>query len=242
MGPVPPRCGGSETQHFGRRVRVRAVGDSAHDLPEKPIPRAACPRGTLCRHPSDYCHTGPRPHLLPRSRPAVQAEGLRPRPLWWYRQLPHRPTHEHHWEQRCRRLGKQASPEIDRRRLFQQTRPVSGDCSPQILLRPFPALIHRPLGKATKPCTTGLYPSSKWSGWESNPRPHHCERCALPTELPPRTSPRRGRGPGQGTGLYAGALGVSRHAVDWTAVGWGVSGPVGASWVETGPGIAALRT
>lgn len=28
-----------------------------------------------------------------------------------------------------------------------------------------------------------------WRGWESNPRPHHCERCALPTELPPHTTP-----------------------------------------------------
>src|SRR6185295_16247597 len=27
----------------------------------------------------------------------------------------------------------------------------------------------------------------KWSGGESNSRPHHCERCALPTELPPHT-------------------------------------------------------
>ena len=26
----------------------------------------------------------------------------------------------------------------------------------------------------------------KWSGGESNSRPHHCERCALPTELPPQ--------------------------------------------------------
>ena len=25
-----------------------------------------------------------------------------------------------------------------------------------------------------------------WSRWESNPRPQHCERCALPTELRPR--------------------------------------------------------
>lgn len=41
----------------------------------------------------------------------------------------------------------------------------------------------------------------KWSGWESNPRPHHCERCALPTELPPRPSPRRGRGAGAEGGI-----------------------------------------
>ncbi len=27
----------------------------------------------------------------------------------------------------------------------------------------------------------------KWSGGESNPRPQHCERCALPTELPPQS-------------------------------------------------------
>ncbi len=25
-----------------------------------------------------------------------------------------------------------------------------------------------------------------WTGWESNPRPSHCERDALPTELPAR--------------------------------------------------------
>ena len=28
-----------------------------------------------------------------------------------------------------------------------------------------------------------------WSWGDSNPRPHHCERCALPTELQPRFSP-----------------------------------------------------
>ncbi len=26
-----------------------------------------------------------------------------------------------------------------------------------------------------------------WSWGDSNPRPHHCERCALPTELQPQT-------------------------------------------------------
>ena len=30
--------------------------------------------------------------------------------------------------------------------------------------------------------------SHQWSGRESNPRPSHCERDALPTELPPRCS------------------------------------------------------
>src|SRR5688572_22908207 len=29
---------------------------------------------------------------------------------------------------------------------------------------------------------------NEWSGRESNPRPLHCERSALPTELPPRES------------------------------------------------------
>src|SRR3712207_6356103 len=28
---------------------------------------------------------------------------------------------------------------------------------------------------------------NQWSGRESNPRPLHCERSALPTELPPRS-------------------------------------------------------
>jgi hypothetical protein len=27
-----------------------------------------------------------------------------------------------------------------------------------------------------------------WSGWGSNPRPSHCERDALPAELPPHVS------------------------------------------------------
>ncbi len=43
-----------------------------------------------------------------------------------------------------------------------------------------------PTNQAKKPCPlclrTRLF---KWSGGESNPRPLHCERSALPTELPP---------------------------------------------------------
>ncbi len=36
------------------------------------------------------------------------------------------------------------------------------------------------------PINIGQNVSRKWwSGWESNPRPSHCERDALPTELPP---------------------------------------------------------
>ncbi len=32
----------------------------------------------------------------------------------------------------------------------------------------------------------GMYPQW-WTGWGSNPRPPHCERGALPTELPAHT-------------------------------------------------------
>ena len=48
----------------------------------------------------------------------------------------------------------------------------------------------QPLAASNKntrwPCwSTGVL---KWSGRESNPRPSHCERDALPTELPPRNT------------------------------------------------------
>ena len=35
-------------------------------------------------------------------------------------------------------------------------------------------------------CFGGYEIRTWWSRWESNPRPQHCERCALPTELRPR--------------------------------------------------------
>lgn len=44
--------------------------------------------------------------------------------------------------------------------------------------------------------------SFKWSGGESNSRPHHCERCALPAELPPRAG--RSVCPRQGVCLRGG--------------------------------------
>lgn len=44
-----------------------------------------------------------------------------------------------------------------------------------------------PANQAKKPCLQGLQTRLfEWSGRESNPRPLHCERSALPTELPPR--------------------------------------------------------
>ncbi len=42
--------------------------------------------------------------------------------------------------------------------------------------------------KSSKTYVSELF---KWRVWESNPRPQHCERCALPTELTPQFSRRR---------------------------------------------------
>ena len=58
-----------------------------------------------------------------------------------------------------------------------------------------------------------------WSRWESNPRPQHCERCALPTELRPRrraqsllasVSPRQRRSPRR-SGSRCGSAGRRRR-------------------------------
>ncbi len=45
---------------------------------------------------------------------------------------------------------------------------------------------HRRVQKEKRASETG--DPSKWSGGDSNSRPHHCERCALPAELPPRVA------------------------------------------------------
>ncbi len=48
-----------------------------------------------------------------------------------------------------------------------------------------------PRNPAKKPCSRGLRTRLfQWSGRELNPRPLHCERSALPTELPPRIARR----------------------------------------------------
>ena len=55
-----------------------------------------------------------------------------------------------------------------------------------------------------------------WSGWGSNPRPSHCERDALPAELPPHVDciarlRRKGSNPNAGqSGCQAPGFGPSR--------------------------------
>ncbi len=61
--------------------------------------------------------------------------------------------------------------------------------------------------KTKKPCKRRAF-SSKWSGGESNSRPHHCERCALPTELPPQHA---GRGLLARGGFYPAPARLSRR-------------------------------
>jgi hypothetical protein len=59
--------------------------------------------------------------------------------------------------------------------------PSGAACSTSQPLNPVALVISR-----NRKTRTGPFESSEWSGRGSNPQPQHCERCALPIELPPR--------------------------------------------------------